>query len=200
MPSVVGICNLALLRIGVRKFITSLTSNGTESEASSILFEHARDLTLEKFDWPFARKRAFMALLEGEERAGWAYSYATPVDCITPRFLESGITTPAEKDKIPFEVESAMASSQTIIATNQFEAKLVYTARIEDPKLFTPGFADSLAWHLGAELALAIPNKAGLETLCRQRFTMALDAAKVAAVKGRQKGERPESEFITERG
>lgn len=169
MASIVSICNIALSRIGTRSTIQDLAENSTEALHCKLLFEQARDATLEAHDWAFARKREALADLGGPA-AGWGYRYALPVDCLAPRRLE----TPMRTDRRPpFSVEGRELLSDTP------GARLIYTVRVTDPTLFPTSFVAALSWRLGAELAIPLTGKESLQQRCLAMWQQAVNSAAV---------------------
>lgn len=203
VASVVALCNLALSRIGIGQGITSLEDSTREAQACALHYAHLRDSLLAMCDWPFARKRAALALLSETERSGWDYAYSLPLDCLVPRRVWSGEIAQRRlrpDQRVPFGLEADDSGSGRILLTDEQGAKLLYTARVEDPLLFHPLFTEALVWWLAAELALALKAKDALELRARQRYELALSRAQAhAAAEGEQDVE-PEPDFITGRG
>jgi hypothetical protein len=109
VSSATDICNVALLRVGNTKFITDLadtTDDSTEAVLCRLLYPKARNAVLESIPWQFATARSFLSTLE-LDHTGWDLTYALPSDCIFARYLATGLEEPAEKDRIPFVLESA---------------------------------------------------------------------------------------------
>jgi hypothetical protein len=191
MPaSVVSISNMALSRIGTRSSITSLNEASTEALHCKLLFDQARDATLEAHDWVFARKRVALADL-GTPPGGWSHRYALPSDCIAPRFLETGTRT---ERRASFRIEGRDLLADTDGAT------LVYTARITDPALFPPSFASALSWGLGAELAIPLTGKESLHQRCAQMWQSAINTAAVNDANADAPDETPDALWIAARG
>lgn len=77
-------------------------------------------------------------------------------------------------------------NQQTVILTNQQQASLVYTARIDDPNLWDPLFRQAIVQMLGAKLALPIWVKkdmkmaVAMQQACVVKAKAALDQARVA--------------------
>src|SRR5688500_18089987 len=95
--SEIGICNLALRRIGVRKVITDLGGESEEEIAANACYDHARDTVLDMFPWPFAMKYVMLDLVEdfsedtSDEIHEWGYSYRYPTDCLKLRRIVTGV-------------------------------------------------------------------------------------------------------------
>lgn len=203
----VQICNAALVNTGTSATINSFDERTSESRACKAIYELTRDGLLERFPWKFATKRQSLALNSGSwlQRTGWTYSYALPSDCIIPRRIWAGVRTPNALDKIPFEVEasgpgtSTTETSQLILLTDQAAAELIYTARNDNPALYSPLFIEALAWALAKKLCLVLPVKPEWSAKCDAEFTKALLIAKSVHSRGHQEDPNPPSEFTTAR-
>jgi len=99
--SVISLCNRALLSIGARAQISSLTEGSTESDACSVLYTPTFESLARTAHWNCLRKQASLSLLAAaagtpENLDGttlplppqpWLYSYALPNDCLQARFI-----------------------------------------------------------------------------------------------------------------
>lgn len=196
--SAAEICNLALLRIGAKVYLTALTDVRPEAQACAIIYPQHRDALLELFDWPFAARRAKLTAT-ATARTGWAYAYALPGDCVAPRMLNPGRSVVASmRDR--FEVEANDALSGRLILTDAKEPELLYTALVTSPPAFSPLFTDALAWRIAAELVMALPVKPEVAVRAMQQAQLAEQRAAAAALSQRLPDPPPDSEFISVRG
>jgi hypothetical protein len=201
MATTIQIVNKALVRIGVRQFIDDLDEATAAAEIASVLFEPTRDEVLESNRWRFATQRSFLAVIEDAERTGWTYAYGLPTDCLSARYLAepNGHRTPTAAQRIPFTVELNEDGDGKILLTDQVDAELVYTARVESSTLFPPLFCDALAWKLASEFAMALPVKEGLSDRALRMYELTLTRAAASSFEQSEEVE-PESEFIQARG
>ena len=149
----VDICNRALSRLGTRAVISALDENSTEARTVSIWYAATRDTLLRAHDWNFARRRVMLAV-QGIAPTGWTFRYALPTDCI--RLLRISLVN-AEMGSIRFEV--AGDSTSRFILCDEPAAEAVYTARVDDPNLYDPGFSSALVDQLAAHIAYPITQK-----------------------------------------
>src|SRR5688572_22239346 len=105
MESAVQICNLALVRVGVKNTIQDLEEGSVESDVCREIFDIQRDLALGAWWWSFAKGRKDLGRLALDARDDWAFAYALPSDCIQPRFLWAGRTDDLAL-QIPFDLEA----------------------------------------------------------------------------------------------
>lgn len=161
--SEVQICNMALARIGVSQFISSLTEQSNEARVCNLFYGPTRDRVLEEMPWKFATKRVELQLT-GTAPDGWGYQYRYPNDClkairIVP--LTAGNVTnvfyrePNQtiNPKVPYDIMEDEANASRVIVTNEPNAVLEYVKTITDPTVFSPSFTNALAWALAAEVA-----------------------------------------------
>lgn len=102
MPSVVDICNRALLGIGARAQVSSISpSDGsTEADACAVLYTPTFEALGRAAHWNCLRKQAPLSLLAAAQGTPqnpsgtgpvpptpWLYSYALPADCLQMRFI-----------------------------------------------------------------------------------------------------------------
>jgi hypothetical protein len=106
MTSAVDVCNNALLNIGTRSSISSLTEASPEAQACNLQYDTVLSTLLRSAPWNFARKFATLGLLKAlpgtPENSStpvdslwhtsyppppWYYSYAYPSDCVLARYV-----------------------------------------------------------------------------------------------------------------
>lgn len=198
--SALQICNLALLNTGTSLFINSFDANTAEARACKVLYEPTRDALFERYPWKFAQRRRVLAphAADAQQRSGWAYSYALPVDCIQPQRIWPGVRMPNALDKIPFDVEDD-ADVGSILLTDWADAELVYTARNENVGTYSPLFVETLSWALAVKLCLVLPVKPEWAQRADDSLTKALLVAKSVNARGHQEDPNPPSEYTTAR-
>lgn len=178
--SEIAICNLALARVGSQSFIDALSESSREAILCSQFYERKRDELLEAVDWPFARRRAALAL-SGTPPSEWAYAYVFPEHCVAMRSIEDGLRVRRPEDRIPFRIESEAGTERPLIYTDQPNAVAIFTARVTNPARFSRTFADALSWGIASELAMPLAVKADLARLLAGRWEMAVRTAAASA-------------------
>lgn len=197
MASVVQICNMALTRIGQNQFIDSIDEQSKAAELCALHYELCRDEVLQAFPWPFAEARVFLADI-GSPAQTWQFRYRYPVDCLEARYISvPGIEKPRAEQRIPFKVVNA-AGGRAILS-NQEQAELVYTVRVEDTTYFPPMFVSALAWRLAAELAMGLQARPENYASALQNYQLTLSQAQALAFEESEEGPAPDSEFIQAR-
>lgn len=166
------LCNLALLRVGQRQFIDSLEDTSAQAQVCALVYPHARNVVLEAAWWRFTTRRATLALLD-LDYSDWEYAYALPSDCVTARYLWSGVRDPALEERIPFALEDD-ATSGRILLTDLEDAELIYGYQHETVARYPASFCDALVARVAVELAFSVPVKPNL--------AMGLDGAYRAAL------------------
>ena len=118
----------------------------------------------------------------------WLYSYTYPTDCIKARFVLPGsgtVSVPGvaifsaatgrydgyltNNPPIPFVVSNELNPTEIkVINTNQVDALLIYTRRVETPDLWSAQFTNALVNILAVKLSRSIPGDKELIKLCAQ--------------------------------
>lgn len=163
MTSEVQICNMALGHVRADNRVQTVFPFPEDSEEARqcfIFYETARDAVLEAHQWSFAAREATLALTANTPPTRWTYEYAFPADCIKPRAIAP---TGHTAEPIPFETAIDSDLGQRLIWTDEAAASLIYTARVEDPNVYTPGFVTAFARRLGAELAIPLKGDAKIQ-------------------------------------
>jgi hypothetical protein len=167
------ICKIALTAIGSKNTIQSLDEASTEARNCTILYDLARDTVLEDLDWPFASAITTLALA-GTAPTGWEFQYAWPNLCIVPREIVQPDPT---QDPVLFEVRFDETHGRVIV-TNEEDASLRYTRKVDEPGNYTPNFVNALSLQLAYRLALPLTRDQRLANELGDRYAIALAHAK----------------------
>jgi hypothetical protein len=211
------ICNVALARVGQRQFIDSLDEDTTPAELCAVLYPAARDSALALCEWPFATKSQTLALLN-YTRSGWAYAYSVPTDMVASRYLFNGVRPGASLypysrscaalygfplvgavEEVPFAIALSDDGKKQILVTDQEDAELVYTSALTVVPVMPQLFQDAVVWALARDLALSLPDKAGLANGFGQQAELAVQRAWAQVMNSQQADPQPDSSFITVR-
>jgi hypothetical protein len=195
--SEVGICNLALARIGVRQSISSLTNDtSTEAVMCNALYESMRDIVLSDTPWPFAMRTVTLALVEEDPNTDWAYAYRRPTDCLVARRINNNGRFD-QTGLIPYEI--AGDDEGGLIYTDTEDPVLQYTARVTDTALFPSDFMNVLAWRMAMELSLALSVDNSYRQSSANSYLVERRGCEARIFNEERKDARPDSEFITAR-
>lgn len=199
-----GICNVALLRVGVTATIDAITDDTTEARACLALYQHNRDRLLSEAPWRFATRRSDLSVLQGVERSGWEYAYALPSDLLLAREIWCGIRAPQVQGRLPFVVEGDATHGQILLcdveATAEEPLELLYTARVAEPGRYPAHFSEALAWSMASDLAMALAVKEPLSARARQMYEASLSRAMAIELGHVEADLPPDSELISIRG
>jgi len=188
MASAIQICNLALSHIGAFR-ISSFEESTKASRQCLELYPIARDSVLEDHDWGFARKEQTLAL-STDTYSGWSYAYAYPSDCLAPRLIydDNGALTGTSYDadldvykqvgKIEYEVRSNTTLDQVMLLTDKEDAILIYTAKVENPTMFSSSFVDAISWRLAADLAYPMNTDKKLSDQMNNKYLVSIGKSK----------------------
>lgn len=174
----IEIANLALSRVSAGA-IQTLTEHSREAEVCSTHYRICRDSVLRDIDWAFARRSKTLALLASITWPGWTYIYEAPSDCLAARriFNESDPKGKDPRQKIPYEVCLHPTIDKLLVASDQPEAVLIYTASVGNGAIFDSLFSDMFAWRLAMEIAIPLRGDVTLMQAMQQAYNTALLAA-----------------------
>lgn len=177
MPSVVGICNLALDKLGQTP-ITSLTDGNKSANLCDRNWPLVRDKVLREYTWNFAVKRTTTAPSSTSPIWGFTYQHPLPSDCL--RLIEIKDYRPGE-----YQVEN------NHILTDDDVLYIRYVAQITDTGQYDDLFVEAIAARLAYELAEALTQSNTKRDMAWQEYQDALNRAKVIDAQ-----ENPPSAFI----
>ncbi len=201
MPTSTEICNLALGHLGISQTIASLTERSNEAAACNRVYLTARDLVLEDFPWPFAKKQAVLGLIEEFSGATdeWRYSYQYPADAANIIRLLSGTRNDSRQSRTPYKI--FYGTSEKEIRTDIEDAIAEYTMRVDETARFPAGFVLALSYKIAELVAPMLsggdPFKRG--DLAAGKYRNELSKAQAMAVNEEQPEQDPESEMIRAR-
>ena len=162
MASKVDIWNMALGFLKERTRIQSEDDTSSKAGDCRLYYPLARDAVLEAHDWSFARSFKALALhADDPPTDGWEYMYSYPSDCLAVRYIDD---TGRQLIRPPIAYRMINYQGQKMILTNQQDAVVCYTYKLEDPNLFTNLFTTAVAWYLATLLAPGITNGKMLKT------------------------------------
>ena len=192
--SPVRIANMALSNIGARSSIEAFSEDTPEAQQVDLHYDFARRVSLEAFDWSFARKRQALAVhsLAAPEDM-WGYRYQYPSDCLICRKL----VNPAgeDGDDVPFVVEMASDGTKSIL-TDLSEATMIYTFDQIETSMFTTHFIRALSFALAQLIAYPLTGKLQLAQTMWDIFNILVMRAE-AAQANEEKAKKPrEAEWI----
>jgi len=185
MAGQIEICNTALSRIGSFDPIASLdhgVDSSKESRALALVWPGRVRFALACYAWPFASRRALLALLEEQPNPLWAYRYALPVDCVKPRYIEAVLRNATTEELVRWELEASADLRGTTLLTDEAEARLVYTTDQMPPEAYPPEFADYLSWLLAAEISIPLTMRPEVVSMCINSAKTAMLYARTAAL------------------
>ena len=207
MATEVEICNMAMARIGVSSFISSLNEATNEARVCKLFFEPMRDFALRDGLWNFARKQQALADA-GAPPEQWAFKYILPDDCLKARFIlmpgspvlpgtyeVPGQTVFVTDTRVRYELGND--AGQKVLYTNQPEAVLVYTARVTDTTLFDPAFVSALSYLIASEIAMPLSVQPNVAKQARDAYQLTISTAAAHSMNEGYEGVPPESEFTT---
>lgn len=156
MASDVEIVNMALAHLGEGS-ITSLTQNSQPARIANTYWSTARDTVLRDFPWPFALRRASLAVVtdysDSDDPYEWTYAYRYPADALRILRLEtaSGMRAPTATTRPRHDLISD--TTGTLLRTDLEDAVLYYVARETNTERYPPDMVLALSYLLAALMA-----------------------------------------------
>lgn len=194
--SVVEICNLALARIGVSRFISALDECSTEASVMDLVYAPTLERLLAEMPWNFATRYADLQDI-GSPPGGWLYQFQYPNDCV--KMISIYEDTPSTTSREPFVVVEDRINGGLAVCANIQYPTACYTARITTVGLFSPIFVNALIWALAAEAATPLSANADLASKATSAYQSVLHDAFASCMNEQVPLDQPDSEFIRER-
>jgi hypothetical protein len=212
MPSAVDICNMSLSHLGAESVVASIAPPDGSVEAGHCarFYPIARREALEAGAWTWAKTRATLAPVFNPSRT-WAYAYALPSDCLSPKRVLQQTTVldfPAwwtsaayvSADEVSFWTERGSADFEVengVLLTHEPDAVLLYTRDVTDTTKFSTQFGVYLSFLLASYLAgPIIKGQAGTGAALNLRKLAA--EMKGAAASDDANGSAERADFIPE--
>lgn len=192
----VQICNMALGHVGHTKFIESLSGRSNEASVLNMFYEDARDFTLESYPWPEATKYITLGLVSEDPNDDWDYMYQYPDDCVFARRI---VTSLGRTDPNPPPFITGYSEDGRVIYTDEENAVLEYTMRLEDAGLFRPTLGQAISWYLGFLIAPGLAKEPKVANQCFQVWQAMVSRAEQRAGNEQQLAQEIDSEAIRSR-
>jgi hypothetical protein len=148
MPSVIDLCNSALIDLGADT-IMSLNEASEEARLCSARYASCRDFVLRQHRWNSATFQAQLARHSSAPLFGYSYRYALPVDPYCLRVWEI-------KDGHGFRV------ARPYLETDAESVLITYAGRVDDPNQFDSILAEAISASLAAAIAYKLTGSSGL--------------------------------------
>ena len=202
--SQVGICNMALMNIGVTNFINAIDDGTPEAECCSLVWDDCLEMATARYAWPWAIKQAALTVLSSVTRKEWEYVYSLPTDCLVPLGLvleDTKLEDLNPEERNVFDVVGNDAGDGKILVTDLDSSNddfdvLLYIAKIDSPPAFSATFSNALAWLMSSKLALGLKKDPSLSGQCLQMYEATLVQAAAEAANGRQRPLQPTTPSI----
>lgn len=199
MQSAVEIANAALMRIGVSRYIDSLSSASVEAQIVNRIYNVTRRRALRRLPWAFAREFRKLGLTT-ETSKRWKYLYAYPSDALRVFYVSTPENEQVEVEFDPNEFQTTSVGSQQYICTDLAGAYGLIVKDVTDTSLFDPLFEDYLIWELAKDIAAPLSVNASLAELCVSSAAESFDLARTSSLDERYVGHgNYKSEFLRAR-
>ena len=174
--SEVGICNIALGKVGARS-ILSLTDDSVAARECNRLYIHCRDMELRAYVWGFAKKRVQLAASSVAPEFGPTTAFPLPADYLQ---LHRDIYDRAASDGLvpnDWSVENH-EGVRAIMTDWEAPLKVVYIARVTDVTTMDILFHEALAARIALNFSEKLTQSNTKRQLAATEYDMAIKSAK----------------------
>jgi hypothetical protein len=195
------VCNVALGFIGDSTVIQNMdTESSPQALALRLYFDDTRDEALRDFPWTFAKRSELLTPVEDNPNDDWDFSYRYPSDCLFVRRVWGVVRTPTLTETIKYDIGSD--TTGRLIYTDEDDAEIEFTARIEDVSQWPVDFTFAFAYLLAAKISgrLLKSDPIGMGERMMRAYSMQMLKARANNENERRPDAPPESEIITSRG
>lgn len=208
MAGLVEIYNLALSAATSRSSLSAVTENSREAEICNLWYPSVRDHVFRAAFWPCLQGTTSLAVIAerdfdvawtaGDPRDPWRFAYSLPADIIRARYLttynrfELSLYTPS--GKTPGE------GSSRALLTNQPNAQLVYSVRMENTEHWDPDLVMSVVYGLAAAISNPLHGKRAIQADNLQRANEIIMAARLHSANEQERQHEAVPDWIAARG
>ena len=147
MPSKTDICNMALLKVGAKPAIATLTEDSDNARLCNTFYDPVLDALLRAHPWNCATERKQVTALATGPIMDYDHYYQLPTNPYCLRVLQVG---PLEDQPTRWRVEGRK------LLTDENSPKLVYIKRITDTNEFDPLLVDALVLKIALKIAMPL--------------------------------------------
>lgn len=163
MATEVGICNSALIKLGVET-ISALNENTRQAKLCNEQYAKLRDKLLYAHPWNFAMKKAELEATGEDVLFEFEHEHELPEDCLRVWSTEYPDET--------YQVEGGLLYSDSE------DMKIKYVSKVEDPTLFSPAFSECLSLMIAEDLCHSLVQSNSLKATIQEELRMALREAR----------------------
>lgn len=175
----VSICNGALIKLG-EDTIVALTDETNRARALSVRYEPVRDAEIRRRRWRFSLKRVSLPALTDAPDSDFDFAYQVPEDYLG---LVDGGDLRQVADMSDFRTRSSQwwsLENGKILTNLGAPLAIRYKAKITDPTLFDPAFAEALSARLAFECCERITQSDSKKQICWSDYRNAIKEAVAA--------------------
>jgi len=193
---ILALWNDAVLNIGAKTAIASLTEQSAEAAACALRYESVVKAALRGSDWNCVRMTAALVDVTADfaPPARWAYRYAYPDDCLriwrmeTPSGLCWAFPQPLEGFEIAMDADPGNSDLPTkYIYSNYTDLSAIFTRYAFDvahgyyEALFEPDLSEAIGWALASAIAGPLTGNPGIMAQAKAEAARTLDVARASS-------------------
>lgn len=193
------IANLALSHFGSSQLDSIETDQSEAGKASRAFFDLSFETVVREHDWSWARKRAPLPLVLANPNTEWPWAHRLFSDCVALRRLVSGQRVDDETTEIPYE--QGIDGQGALVYSDVEFPEAVYTAIPADVTFLPPDAALAVSFKLAQLVAGRLVREDPFEIVRRmeREYEIALERAKLGAVRDEKRGPPPDQSWLRAR-
>lgn len=186
--SKMGICNLAMGWLRANLITNFDTDTSVEAKLCRANYDRLREAVLEAKEWRFATRRLALTPSATPPVYGWTHKFSLPPDCI--RVLSVSGSAAASNNKMDNNID--WEREEDFVFANTAVVYIRYTSNIDIPTKFSPGFVQTFATLIAAELAVPLTGSAKKQEKFENAYLVKLSGSATRdGMQGKARKRRP---------
>jgi len=185
-----SICNSALIKVGSKQLITSLTQGTPNATLCGEQYPKIRDELLRSHNWNFASRWQELETTGNTPTAAYDYEFQLPTDLIR-------VIHVANNDRGSGTIPYDLYNDKLYCDSNQVFLK--YISKVTDPNLFPADFREALASALAYDISYAMTDSNSVRDSLEKQARRSLSRAKTADAQENYPERMPEGSWVTSR-
>lgn len=177
MPSRVDIVNHALTKLGEERII-ALSDEVAAARHASAVFDLVLEGELQANSWAFSMRRASLAASATAPVWGYDFAYPVPANFIHLFYVDGQEENAGRSEFVGSWDPVYRVEGRQIVTNLAGPLKIIYTAMIEDPNEWDPGFRNAFAIKLAEVLCDPVTQNTTKKQLLEREYASQIALSK----------------------
>ena len=177
MPSRVDIVNHALTKLGEERII-ALSDEVAAARHASAVFDLVLEGELQANSWAFSMRRASLAASAAAPVWGYQFAYPVPADFIHLFYVDGQEENASRSEFVGSWDPIYRVEGRQIVTNLSAPLRIIYTAMIEDPNEWDPGFRNAFAIKLAEVLCDPVTQNTTKKQLLEREYASQIALSK----------------------